>query len=161
MRDVVDLLLVARLRISEKDYIKRIRFFDSIQGKVDRCGQRPRGFDAGEIQLRRSLRFMDVVESRNMILILNRAIPARLDHKYNRVIVHRQGVFAVSVCRNDFSTIGDFDVRQWLLIRVSDVILIRIQIDDTRGHLARRILCGQGVIRRQTSTHRCGRESGQ
>ena len=89
-----------------------------------------------------------------MILILNRAIPARFDHKHNRVIVHRQGVFAVSVGRNDISTIGDFDIREWLFIRVPDVILIRIQIDDTGCRLARGILRGQGVIRRKTGTHR-------
>ena len=95
-----------------------------------------------------------------MILILNRAIPARLDHKHNRVIVHRQGVFAVSVRRNDISTIGDFDIRQWLFISVPDVILIRILIDDTGCRLARGILCGQGVIRRKTSANRrsCERE---
>ncbi len=76
MRDVVDFFLVPRLWIAKENRLELLRFRLTIQRKIDRGGQGTGGWHAGILQLGRSLRFVEVIESRQLQPIDRRAITA-------------------------------------------------------------------------------------
>ena len=124
VRDPVNFFLVARLGVAEHDGFELIRFADLVHGEVHRRRQWAGWFDSFEVQLRRSIRFVNVVEPGQHLAVEWRSVPAGFDDKQNRVVIDGQFVPSGRVgCRDVFS-IRHADSGQssfacvWLLVGV-------------------------------------------
>ncbi len=147
MSDVVDFLLIARLRVAKEDDIKRCRLIDLDQRKVDRGRQRSGRINAGEVQLWRTVWLVNVIEPGNVQRIDHGAITTGFDHKDDRVIVDRQGIPSILVGRNHIFPVRDADSRQARLIGVTLLILVFVFENDSlrrlsRGRLGLSLGCG-------------------
>ncbi len=134
MRDIVDLLLVARLRVAKQEHGERVTHVLAVQWKVDAFRQRPRRRYPRILQLGRAFRPVYIEELGQVRRrVHGRLVAGRLHHEDFAVARDRHRILAGGVRLHDVHTVRHGDTAQAALAGVPHAVGIGVHEDHARG----------------------------
>ena len=136
--DIVDLRLVARLRVAEEDSPKLARFLLFVQRKVNRLGQGPGRLRAGVTRRGRSVRLVDVVEARQEMVVQRGHPTARLEHEEDDVVRRWQTPTPRGIGLHNVHAIGNCNFRNAFLAGIPRLVAVGVMVNDPGSEIGRR-----------------------